>query len=101
MKVLRIIAAFLIFVTASWVLAACGGKGSAETEKKPDTSFNFESIADKESETETEREAETEKSPDVEKEEDDKDEKDGKDAEDGDDNKNGIEMAAARVSRRK
>ena len=78
MKVLRIIAAFLIVVTASWMLAACGGDKAPESQKTPETSFNFESIDDRESETEppetetereteteTEKEAETEKAPDV------------------------------------
>ena len=99
MKTLRIIAAFLVIVMAAGILAACGGDTSADTEKTPETtSFSFESIGEKDSETEppeteTEREAERDEAPDADKEEDEKEEKEEKDEKDADDNKNGIERS--------
>ncbi len=72
MKTFRIIAALSVLIAAAATLAACGGNTSDETEKKPETSFNFESIEGRDSETEppvteTERETETEKAPETER----------------------------------
>ena len=99
MKTLRIIAAFLVIVMAAGMLAACGGAESAATEKAPETSFNFESIDGKDSETEppvteTERETERDEATDAENEDkDDKEDKGDKDDKDADGEKNGIERS--------
>ena len=80
MKTLRIISSLLVIIMVSGMLAACGGNSAPDTEKKPETSFNFESIGGTESDTEpdapdTERDTETETEKETETESDTETEK--------------------------